>query len=322
MSVTDQAPLTVTELTDCVRAAIAAPSLHNSQPWRFRIRDGGVDVRADRARQLQVLDPSGRELMISIGAAVFNLRVTVRDRLRVPLVRTLPDPAEPDLVARVTAGPPAPPDPEVTALAAAIPLRHTNRRPFARTVVPADVVDRLAAAARIEGAHLAVAGPVGRGAILSLVRTAEERLRSRGVYRAELNEWTRPARGRRDGIPPTALGPWDALEALPMRDFGLTQPSLQRAVAPFEPFPTIVVLSTASDTTEDWLRAGQALQRVLLVATTNRLSAMPLSQPLEIAELRELLTTSGRWAQMVLRLGYGQPATPAPRRPLADVLEA
>jgi nitroreductase len=322
MSITDQAPLTVADLSDCVRAATAAPSLHNSQPWRFRIRDGGIDVLADRSRQLRVIDPSGRELMISIGAAVFNLRLTVRDRLRVPLVRVLPEPAEPDLVARVTAGQPAPPDPEVTALAAAIPLRHTNRRPFARTVVPADVADLLAAAARAEGAHLSVAGPVARGAILSLVRTAEERLRSRGIYRAELAEWTRPARRRRDGIPPVALGPSDALDALPMRDFGLTQPWLHRTVAPFEPYPTIVVLSTAGDTTEDWLRAGQALQRVLLVATLQRLSATPLSQPLEIADLRESLTGSGRWAQMILRLGYGQPATPAPRRPLADVLEA
>jgi nitroreductase len=324
MSLINQAPLTVADLTDCVRAAIAAPSLHNSQPWRFRIRPDGVDVSADRRRQLRVIDPSGRELMISIGAAVFNLRIAVRNQLRVPLVRLLPDPAEPDLMARVTAGRPAPPDPEVAALAAAIPLRHTNRRPFAPTVVPADVIDRLVAAARREGAHLAVAGPVGRSAILSLVRTAEGRLRSHGVYRAELTEWTRPARGRRDGIPPTALGPWDALETLPMRDFGLTQPWLHRPVEAFEPYPTIVVLSTDGDTTADWLRAGQALQRVLLVATEERLSATPLSQPLEIAELRELLTdtATGRWAQMILRLGYGQPAAPVPRRPLADVLEA
>jgi hypothetical protein len=322
MSITGTIPMTVAELTDCVRAAIAAPSLHNSQPWRFRIRDGGVDVFADRRRQLQVIDPSGRELMISIGAALFNLRLAVRNQLRVPVLRLLPDPAEPDLVARLTPGPPARPDAAVAALAGAIPLRHTNRRPFARTVIPADVLDRLMAAAKVEGAALAVAGPVGRGAILSLVRTAEERLRSEGVYRAELTEWTRPVRSRRDGVPPSSVGVWDALEVLPMRDFGLTQPWLQRPVAQFEPFPTIVVLSTDGDTVGDWLRAGQALQRVLLAATIDRLSATPLSQPLEVAGLRELLTDTGtgRWAQMILRIGYGQPAASTPRRPLADVL--
>jgi hypothetical protein len=322
MSITGTVPMTVAELTDCVRAAIAAPSLHNSQPWRFRIRDGGVDVFADRNRQLQVIDPSGRELTISVGAALFNLRLAVRSRLRVPLLRLLPDPAEPDLVARVTPGPPTPPDPAVVALTAAIPLRHTNRRPFARAVVPADVLDRLVAAAKVEGATLTVAGPVTRGAILSLVRSAEEQLRSDGVYRAELTEWTRPAHGRRDGIPPSAAGSWDALGALPMRDFGLTQPWMRRPVAPFEPFPTIVVLATDGDSVEDWLRAGQALQRVLLTATIDRLSAAPLSQPLEVAGLRELITDTGtgRWAQMILRLGYGQPAASTPRRPLADVL--
>jgi nitroreductase len=322
MSLVDTNPLTLAELTDCVRSAVAAPSVHNSQPWRFRIRDGGVDVFADRSRQLQVIDPSGRELMISVGAAVFNLRVAVRNQLRVPLLRLSPEPAEPDLVARVTPGRSAPPDRAVAELAAAIPARHTNRLPFARTVIPADVLDRLLAAAMVEGASLAVAGPVGRGAILNLARTAVERFRTQGVYRAELSEWTRPDHGRRDGIPPTALGAWDALEALPMRDFGLTLPWLHRPVERFEPFPTIVVLATDGDTVDDWLRAGQALQHVLLVATIDHLSATPISQPLEIPALRELLTDtrSGRWAQLILRLGYGPPATPTPRRPLAEVL--
>jgi hypothetical protein len=315
-------PLSTDALTECVRLAVAAASLHNSQPWRFRLRGDSIDVFADRTRQLDVIDPTGRELMISVGAAVFNLRVAIRHALRVPEVRLLPDPSRPDLVATVHIGRQAVPDPSTAALAAAIPLRHTNRRPFAPTVVPADVVDRLVAAAHAEHTVLAVAGPTARGAILSLARTAEERMRAKGVYHAELAEWTRSGTGRRDGIPPHAMGPWAALETLPMRDFGLTQPWLQRPVEPFEPFPTIVVLSTDGDTTADWLRAGQALQRVLLVATVDRLSATPISQPLEIPSLRRLLTDTrtGRWAQMILRLGYGQPTTATPRRPVTEVL--
>jgi nitroreductase len=317
-------PLSTDVLTACVRLAIAAPSLHNSQPWRFRIHRDGIDVLADRTRQLDVIDPTGRELMISVGAAVFNLRVAIRHELRVPQVRLLPDPSQPDLVATVQVGRQTVPDASAAGLAAAIPLRHTNRRPFAPAVVPADIVDRLVAAAHAERAVLAVAGPTARGAILSLARTAEERLRAKGIYRAELAEWTRSGAGRRDGIPPHAIGPWAALETLPMRDFGLTQPWLQRPVEPFEPFPTIVVLSTDGDTTVDWLRAGQALQRVLLVATVDRLSATPISQPLEIPSLRRLLTDTGadRWAQMILRLGYGQPTAATPRRPVSDVLIA
>jgi hypothetical protein len=237
-------------------------------------------------------------------------------------VSLLPDPTQPELVARVTPGQPATPDAALTALAAAIPHRHTSRRPFARVVIPVAVLESLTAAARAEGAMLRVADPVGRGAILSLAQTAEHRLRVQGAYRAELARWTAPSRVRFDGIPAQAFGSWDALESLPLRDFGLTQPQLRRRSERFEPYPTIVVLATDGDSTEQWLRAGQALEHVLLTATVHGLAATPMSQPLELPALRELVTdtSTGRWAQVILRLGYGGPTTPTPRRPLSEVL--
>jgi nitroreductase len=270
----------------------------------------------------KVIDPSGRELLISIGAAVFNLRVAMLQAARAPRLRWWPEPSEPDLVARVVPGRPAAPSPGVTALAQAIPRRHTNRRPFARVVIPASVLDELVGAASVEGATLRVADPVSRGAILALIRTAEQRLRAQGIYRAELADWAPAAHDRRHGVPPQAFGPWEAMEAMPLRDFGLTQPELRRRTEPLEPYPTLVVLSTDGDGADQWLRAGQALQRVLLAATVHGLAATPMSQPLEIPALRELVTdtAAGRWAQVILRLGYGQPTTPTPRRPLAEVL--
>jgi nitroreductase len=310
------------DILSWVRAAVAAPSLHNSQPWRFGVRDDGVDVYVDRRRQLEVVDPSGREMLISVGAAVLNLRVAVRQRGWVPVWRIWPEAGQPDLVARVTAGPAASPNPAVDALAAAIPRRHTNRRPFERVVVAADVLEELTETAALEGAALTVADAAARNAIFSLVRTAEQRLRSQGRYRAELADWTRPAPGRRDGVPPQAFGPWAALETLPLRDFGLTQPQLHRRAERFEPYPLILVLCTSGDSADQWVLAGQALQRVLLVATVRGLAATPMSQPLEIPALRELITDTrtGRWAQVVLRVGYGPPAAATPRRPLAEVL--
>jgi nitroreductase len=311
-------------LTSCVRAATAAPSIHNSQPWRFRIRAGGIDVYADWSRRLEVIDPSGRELLISVGAAILNLRLALHRQARTPALALFPDPADRALVARVTPGAAAEPSPSARALADAIPRRHTNRRPFAAAAIPADVLDELAHAARAEGATLRVADAVGRNAILSLVRAADQQWRSQGVYRTELAAWTRPARGRADGVPVHAIGPWDALEALPLRDFGLTQPQLRRPVEPFEPYPTIAVLATPGDTAERWVAGGQALQRVLLTATLRGLAATPMSQPLEIPALRELVTdtASGQWAQVILRLGYAPPTTPTPRRPLAEVMLA
>jgi nitroreductase len=314
--------LTEAALTGCVRAGVAAPSIHNSQPWRFRIHDGGIDVLADRSRQLTVIDPSGRELLVSVGAALFNVRLAIHQQGRAPALRLFPDPAEPALIARIVPAASVRPDASLSALAAAIPQRHTNRRPFTRAVIPAWILEDLTAAATREGATLRVADAVRRGAILSLVRTAERRLRAQGIYRAELTEWTRAAPGRRDGVPPRAFGPCDMLEALPLRDFGLTEPRLERRGEQFEPYPTIVVLSTEGDTERQWLRAGQALQRVLLAATVHHLAATPLTQPLEIPELRRELTdtTADQWAQVILRLGYGEPTTRTPRRPLADVL--
>ena len=222
----------------------------------------------------------------------------------------------------MTAGRSAAPTPEVESLAAAIDQRHTNRWPFARSVVPADAVEQLADAARTEGAALTVASAVSRNAILGLSQAAERRLRSHGGYRAELARWTVPGTGRRDGVPPTAIGPWDALETLPIRDFGLLQPHIDRATEQFEPYPTITVPATEGDSPHDWVHAGQALQRVLLTATWLNLSTTPISQPIEIPVIREMLTETrdGIWAQMILRLGYGRPAPTTPRRSLDDVL--
>ncbi|MEV4347509.1 nitroreductase family protein [Actinoplanes sp. NPDC049596] len=309
-------------LVRCVEAATLAPSLHNSQPWRFRIDGDAVEVYADRLRQLEVLDPAGRELMISVGAAVFTLRVAMREAGWIPGVETFPDDHRPDLVARVFPEQSARPGPGARELAAAIPRRHTNRRPFASAVVPAGAIEKLEKAAGHEDVMLTVAGPASRTVIVSLGRTAAERLSRRGGYFAELNRWTRPFPGRRDGIPPSAIGPWDAMERVPMRDFGVVSPQPSRRGERFEAYPTIVVLSTHGDGPEQWLRAGQAMQRVLLVATGLGLATTPVSQPVEIASIREVLSDpkTGRWAQMLIRLGYGAPAAATPRRPLTDVL--
>lgn len=103
-----------------------------------------------------------------------------------------------------------------------------------------------------------------------------------------------------------------------------SSPQLRRGSDGLESNLTIVLLSTDGDTPEHWLNAGQALQRVLLVATMRGLAATPMSQPLENPALREVLSDvpAGRWPQVILRLGYAAPTTPSHRRPLTDVLVA
>jgi nitroreductase len=307
---------------DCLEAAVRAPSVHNSQPWCFRVHPSGIDVHADRSRQLPVIDPGGRELLISVGAAVLNLRVAILGHGRTPILRIFPDRRQPDLVARITRGSVTVADPTVRALLAAIPRRQTNRRPFSSAAVPGPVIDELAAAAAAEGATLAIADPIGRDAILGLAATAEEWQRAETGYREELTAWTVPPYGRRDGVPAQAFAPRDRYESVPLRDFGLTQPQLHRRDATFEAHPTVIVLRTTGDEPRDWVRAGQAMERVLLTATVRGVATTPMTQALEVPEIRRLLTDPGRhrYPQLILRVGYGRPAATSPRRPLAEVL--
>ncbi|GLH99711.1 Acg family FMN-binding oxidoreductase [Phytohabitans aurantiacus] len=305
-------------IAECVHAAVQAPSIHNTQPWRFEAHGRDIDVYADRSRQLSVLDPSGRQLLMSVGAAVFNLRLALFVHGRMPVQRLLPDPARPDLVARVSAGPTTVAASTAQILAAAIPHRHTNRFPFQPAAIPWPVLDELIGAATAEGATLNHAEPVVRDAILAVTRTADDRFRARTDYQAELAAWTSTAPDRRDGVPADVCGPTDLAYRLPLREFC---PPVHQAT--FERHPALMILATRGDTPYHWLRAGEALQRVLLTATARRLDASPLNQALEIPGLRRLVTdqSAGRYAQTILRMGYGGPVPATPRRPLAEVLQ-
>jgi len=310
-------------LLECLRAAIAAPSIHNTQPWRFRPHADGVDVFADHARRLGVIDPAGREVLISVGAALFNLRVAILAHGRTPITKLLPSSYEPDRVAEVTFGQITPPSDTVRMLAQAIPRRHTNRRPFSTASVPNEVLKELVEAAAVEGGHLAVADPGAREAVLSLVRLAETSEHDEPRYWRELGEWTGLSPHRRDGVPSEAYGPWSAMETVPIRDFGLIVPARRRRVETFEPEPTIAVLYSTADSSRDWVTAGQALERSLLTATVRSVATTLMTQPLEIPNLRALLAdaASALVPQAIVRFGYGPPSPPTPRRSLEEVVD-
>ena len=312
----------VAQVRAWLRAAVAAPSVFNTQPWQFRVTEREIEVYADPVRRLEVADPRGRELMISVGAALFNLRVAMLADGRTPLVHLLPDGADSDLVARVRPGPAVAVSETARLLAEAIPRRCTNRRPFEATPVPPEVLADLCVAAAAEGGDLVVAGPVLRDAVLGVVRTAEHLRRRDPDYYVELADWTGGPSTRGDGVPPETFGPWSALEVVPLRDFGLVRPVPRRFEAEYESEPTIALLYSRGDDREQWVRTGQALERALLTASVRGLASTLMTQPIEIPRLRDVLTISatGAVAQVVLRFGYGPPSAPSPRRPLQSVL--
>jgi hypothetical protein len=107
-----------------------------------------------------------------------------------------------------------------------------------------------------------------------------------------------------------------------VRDFGLAVPPPERASACFEAHPQLVVLRSAGDDREAWLRTGQALQRVLLVATVHGLATQPMTQALEMPDLRRMISepAAGWYPQMILRIGYATPVGVSPRRPVSAIL--
>lgn len=316
--------LTDDQFRAAVELAVRAPSLHNSQPWRFRRAGDTVDVYADAARQLPVADPTGRGVRLACGAALLNLRLALAAQGRPAMADLFPDRARPELLARLTLGQDRPASPAEAALAAAIPKRHSQRAPFLDTAVPpTHRVALTAAAERESGVLVLVTDRSAIAHVAELVRSANTTLANRPGYLDELRAWTRPDGPAEDGVPRRAGGPAPAPhEMLTRRDFGGAPAPEHRR---YESEPLLAVLCSLGDSPHDQVVAGQALQRVLLTATSVGLVASMLSQPIEVpADRDQLRTRLGRVTvpQMVLRIGFGHPGAVTPRRAADDVIDA
>ncbi|MFF9896219.1 Acg family FMN-binding oxidoreductase [Streptomyces longispororuber] len=324
-------PLDEQTLTSLVAEAAAAPSMHNPQPWHFRfLADERVLLlRADPGRSMPRSDPDDRALHIGCGAALFNLRVAAAHAGLLPEVRRLPEPGDQLLLAAVhlaERGEP-PHDDTLARLHPAIRQRHTSRHPFAEKDIPDTVRAALQDAATREGAVLHFPGAWHAETVLDLVRDAESRDVMDPDAREDLQRWTRfgaEADTAVDGVPEYAFGPRQRDGKAPVRDFAGRQPVTDRDAATFEHTPHLALLSTSGDGPADWLRAGEALERVLLEATLAGLATSLTSHALEDRELhllaRDPASGTGH-VQMVLRLGYGPHGPATPRRPVTDVLD-
>ena len=316
------------EMEAMVSAATAAPSIHNTQPWSFRLKPGRrtVEVYAAWQRALPLTDPDGRALHLSVGAALFNLQVAAAHLGWEPVLRLQPETSDPSHLASVyLAGPPRTAAARGPELYECMARRHSSRLPFTAEPVPENVMAELVQAAHTDGVELRSPGPAESARLLALTADAELRRTAAGDRARETRAWLKEPDEGPYGIPYAALGPRDSQARVPMREFTALEPG--RTTTPpqrFEDHPHLLLLATSADRPADWLRAGQAMQHILLLLTLHGMRASMLYQALEWPDLRWLLrdpSTSGcSQPQMLLRIGYGPEGPATPRRQARQIL--
>lgn len=318
------------QLRAVVELASLAPSVHNTQPWRFTWDGTALSLYEDRSRALPVLDPMGRERVLSCGAALLHARLALADAGRATRTELLPEGDGSELLARLVVDGTATPSPEERALVAAMPRRATDRDPFEERPVPPAAREAMRAAAEAEGGWLRFVGEDGADDAVELqvlLSHADSSQRRDAAYLEELARWRREQEA--EGVPSQALPSVPAERrgsSWVPRDFDAAGPEGARApqdAPPVPEHPSVLVLGTRGDDREDWLTAGSVLARVLLQATVDGLAGQPLTQVLEVpvlrARMRHALGLVGH-PQMLLRVGYGTAVPTVARRPAEQVV--
>lgn len=310
-----------------IERACRAPSIHNSQPWRWEMGRGWLQLYADRSRSVPVTDPSRRDLLISCGAVLHHARVAFAAAGWATDVERLPDPAHPDHLASIGFRS-AQPEPEDELLDAMIIRRRTDRRRFSSWQVPPGVLRNLSDRATDQGAIMvSVLDPRLRSELTRAIAEAALRQETDSEYNRELASWAGRADAVSQGVPAGNL-------PAGRRQYGDTlMRSFPGGWLPAEEGPEhdageLAVIATSSDDRLSQLRAGEAMSAVLLSATSMNLATCPLSQAMEIGYTRrtiaERVLRGTGTPQMILRFGWSPISNPelppTPRRNIDEVL--
>ncbi|MEU2615626.1 nitroreductase family protein [Micromonospora sp. NPDC007271] len=304
-------PLT-TALAEAAGMAGHAPSVHNTQPWHWTVLPDALELRVARERQLTAMDPEGRLLAISCGTALHHARVALAAEGWTPVVERMPDPAQPDLVARLTGMRHTGADPEAMHLVQCMRVRHTDRRPVSDEPVPAAALAEIDRAATREGVHLQVLDDTQKIQLASAAQQAATVEAEDPRLSEELAYWTTRA-GTGAGLPPEVLPETVPQTTVPARDFGRSGtlpigPGHDRAAG-------YAILWDTEDEPDSWLRAGEALSAAWLTATRLGVSLVPLSGVVEVdgtrQALRQILSGLG-FPYISMRLGIADPTHAGP----------
>ncbi|GIT97492.1 nitroreductase family protein [Sulfurovum sp. TSL1] len=315
--------VTSEQIKSLLSYAVLAPSSHNTQPWRFEITDGAVSIFADRTRALPANDPDDRELTISCGCALMNLRVAAAHGGIGVTCDITPDSGNDDLLAVISFNKENSLSTDESGLFKSIEWRRTYRRRFASRDIPTEVLDSLSENASEEASWLEVIDSEDdRQKVAELVAEGDSIQWSNPSWRRELAAWMHPRR-RGDGLTVPGIVAPIAQVIVRTFDIGKVVGAKDKQLA--DESPILAVLGTAGDNVADWLAAGQALEKILLSAHSQGLQASYLNQPIQVASLRpklqNLLSQQG-FPQILLRLGFPKDEIDAaPRRHLDEVME-
>lgn len=321
-------PRTVRSALDLARRA---PSLQNSQPWRWRVAATTVHLYGDRERLLAAADPTGRELVISCGAMLHHTRVAFASLGWRTMVHRLPNPAEPDHLAALEFSRMSALDERALRLANAASQRHSDRRPYLPDPVPAELLALLNETARAEHAQLTIAATQAqRRELMVALAQANTEQRCDPGYLAELANWAGRSHVASEGVPATNLRAPDPYgRAVIGRDFSSAGQGTLLG-GPVDDGAVLAVLSTQLDDRRSWLQTGEALSAVLLEATAAGLATCTLSQVAESRAARDtvrfgVLGGNGE-PQVAVRIGWPVTARfPAPltgRRAIDEFVDA
>lgn len=306
-------------------SALRAPSVHNSQPWLWRVRGDRVELHADRSRQLTVSDTSGRNLTISCGAALHQAAVAAQALGWPAEITRLPDPRDPDHLATLHLRSGVRPV-EAVADLQALQERRTDRRRFTSWPIPPERLDRLAGSVDVDQVRVVpITAAPDRVHVELLVSRATTIERSDQRYAGEQRSWL--DHSDVDGIPRELLPEPDGRAPSRLSRF-IEEPAEHDPRAMIENSDGLLVIATETDDPEGWLRAGEALSMLWLHAMKDGLSVVPLSQVVEVDETRAALHHEVLGGvlhpQLLVRTGWQEisrsslPRTP--RRPLDEVL--
>ncbi|NKY33316.1 hypothetical protein HGA13_09565 [Nocardia speluncae] len=305
--------------------AVRAPSVHNTQPWRWRLTPAGIQLFADPTRHLTATDPYRRALVISCGAALHHLRTALAALSWATSVEYCPDPADADLLATVHTARQRPSSAQIEQ-AAAILLRRTDRRRYLPRPIPTGHIRALAGQVSAYGAAVRQVPDPLLPRLAEPMRHAAELHGADPGYQAEIARWSGAGRAA-DGVPSRNAPAPRPTGEIPVRSFA--EPALpDPADAPDG--AQWLVLGTPYDDRRAQLRAGEAISALLLTATGFGLATSLQTEPLGMPDFRRAIRTGllydCAYPQAMVRVGWAAgssaPLAETPRRPVADVMAA